>query len=832
MKRILRSLTIIQVVIISVSGLAVPQEIFSRKYPGASRVTFTKNIGQYDKTVKFTAWERGAKIFLTGEGLKFLLCGEKARPAFLRKENEDRNAYESHRGTEDDPLRRMEYEYFAVDLQFVGSNPDHEITGEGKMPWESNYFIGADPSKWKTGVPNYSGVRLKNIYDGIDLVYSMNREGIRCEFIVSPGADPGKIQLKYDAGEVQNAARLKIGGRQVLEINTIDSNLLRCEQESYQVIDNRRIQVETEYKIINTDENILTFSPDSYEPLSTLIIEAQIGYSTFAGGSNNDYGWDIAVDMDGCAYVTGATWSVDFPVTAGTLDESFNGDRDVFAIKLNSSGSAPVYATYIGGTDMEYGNCVDVDDEGNLYVTGYTESADFPVTPGSYDAAFDGAEADIFVSKLNASGNALIYSTYIGGSSWDGGGSIAVNDEGNAYITGYTFSADFPIKSGAFDSDYNGDWDVFISTLNSSGSALIYSTFLGGTGDDIGRRIVVDENGIIIVSGETVSGNFPSTPGVFEESYSGYYNDIFVSKLNLSMGELVYSTFIGGTGGDWCRGMAADSRGNVYVTGTTGSEDYPVTQGALGVSLSGDRDLVISKLDSTGTTLLYSTYLGGSDDDYARGITAGPGEEAYVTGYTSSPDYPTTSGAFDETYNEKFDVIVSRIDTLGANLIYSTYLGGESDDIGYSIKIDREGAVYVAGNTGSRDFPASTGAWEDTLKNSFDIFVTKLICTPTAISTERQAPEDFCLLQNYPNPFNPETTIQFEMPVFSHVTLRIFDVLGREVKTLIDRDMPAGRFYVQWNGTNNTGMPVSGGIYIYRMVAGKMVQNKKMILLK
>jgi hypothetical protein len=404
-------------------------------------------------------------------------------------------------------------------------------------------------------------------------------------------------------------------------------------------------------------------------------------YSTFLGGSRDfggggsgqagsgeDEGLGIAVDAAGNAYVTGLTESRDFPTTPGAFDTTDNGFRDAFVTKLNATGTALVYSTFLGGSDGEEGRGIAVDTAGSAYVTGVTASADFPTTPGAFATTLNGG-SDAFVTKLNAAGTALVYSTFLGGSGSEGvigfiaqSGGIAVDAAGNAYVTGTTPSADFPTTPGAFDTTFNGLLDAFVTKLNAAGSALVYSTFLGGSSQEDGVGIAVDAAGNAYVTGNTASVDFPTTPGAFDTTFNGG-SDAFVTKLNAAGTALVYSTFLGGSGAEGVLGgsIAVDSAGNAYVTGFTSSADFPTTPGAFGTTLNGAGDAFVTKLDATGTALVYSIFLGGSGLEEGGAIALDPAGNAYVTGLTSSADFPTTPGAFDTTYNGAVDAFVTKL---------------------------------------------------------------------------------------------------------------------------------------------------------------------------
>jgi hypothetical protein len=401
-----------------------------------------------------------------------------------------------------------------------------------------------------------------------------------------------------------------------------------------------------------------------------------LSYASFLGGNSTDYGYGIAVDSSGNAYVTGETWSPDFPTTVEAFDTTCGTDgncngglNDAFVAKLNPSGTALAYATFLGGSSYECTYGIAVDSSGNAYVTGGTWSPDFPTTVEAFDTSCgtDGNcnnMRDAFVAKLNPAGTALAYATFLGGSDYDDGYGITVDGSGAAYVTGDTHSSDFPVTPGAFDTTYNGGGfdrgDAFVVKLNPSGSALSYATFLGGSRQDYGAGIAVDSSGAAYVTGETVSDDFPATPGAFDTTCSSppwyYCNwsydwDAFVVKLNPSGSALEYATFLGGHGSDGGTSIGVDASGAAYVTGGTYSGDFPITPWAFDTTLNGYKDAFVVKLNPSGSSLLYATFLGGSDYDLGHSLAVDPSGVVYVTGGTGSSDFPVTPGAFDTTYN-------------------------------------------------------------------------------------------------------------------------------------------------------------------------------------
>ncbi len=400
----------------------------------------------------------------------------------------------------------------------------------------------------------------------------------------------------------------------------------------------------------------------------------------------------------------------------------------------NPQANTLLYSTFLGGSGDgdDYGNAVAVDGNGNAYVTGDTISSNFPTTPGAFDTSINGSH-DAFVTKLNAAGSGLVYSTFLGGSSLDHGNAVAVDGSGNAYVTGRAISTDFPTTPGAFDTSFNGNGDVFVTHLNGDGNGLIYSTFLGGSGDDSGNALAVDGSGNAYVTGWTPSSNFPTTPGAFDRSFDGgsyFGTDAFVTKLNAAGSGLVYSTFLGGAGDDVGYAIAVDGSGNAYVAGYTTSSGFPITPGAFDTGYNNISDAFVTKLNSAGGGLAYSTFLGGSGDDKGFGLAVDGSGNAYVTGWTTSSDFPTTPGAFDTSYNggTYIDAFMTKLNAAGSALVYSTFLGGSNGDYGNDLTVDGSGNAYVIGWTSSSDFPTTPGAFDAGL-NSGDAFVTKMNAT-------------------------------------------------------------------------------------------------------
>jgi hypothetical protein len=544
---------------------------------------------------------------------------------------------------------------------------------------------------------------------------------LRYDWVVEPGGDPSQIVFGLEGSEktyIDSEGRLVFTTR-FGEVKLAELRVYQGDRE----IAGRFVERPGGWGI----------EVGSYDPAQLLVIDPLV-YSTYIGGSGYDEGNAIAVDGSGNAYVTGRTFSTDYDVTPGAFQTTNNGD--VFVTKLNATGTVLVYSTYIGGSYGDDGYGIAVDGSGQAYVTGLTSSLDYDVTPGAFQTTNGGGLGDVFVTKLNATGTALVYSTYIGGIYWDEGYAIAVDGSGYAYVTGYTKSPDYDVTPGAFQTTNGGGLeDVFVTKLNETGTALVYSTYIGGSGYDVGYGIAVDGSGNAYVTGYTESTDYDVAPGAFQTT-KGSYRDVFVTKLNATGTALVYSTYIGGSGGDEGYGIAVDGSGNAYVTGYTWSTDYDVTPGAFQTTNGGGRDVFVTKLNATGTALVYSTYVGGSNNDEGYAIAVDGSGYAYVTGWTLSTDYDVTPGAFQTTNGGRKDVFVTKLNETGTTLVYSTYIGGSDDERGYGIAVDGSGNAYVTGWTHSPNYDVTPGAFQTKNggRKDVDVFVTK-VCHPITLTS-------------------------------------------------------------------------------------------------
>jgi hypothetical protein len=611
-----------------------------------------------------------------------------------------------------------------VRMKLVGANAAPRVIGAEEQPGKVHYFIGSDPAKWQTNVPTYAKVKYQGVYHGVDLVYYGNQGRLEYDFVVAPGIDPNKI-------------RLKLLGRGKLRVNEKGDLLLGSGGEQvrfekpvvYQELAGDKKQVEGSYVLASA--NRVGFQLGEYDHSQPLVIDPVLSYSTYLG-SNIDDGVDIAVDASGNAYVTGFTYSTDFP-TVNALQPALGSPNNIsnaFVSKIDASGSALVYSTYLGGSgnglNGDFGFGIAVDASGNAYVTGFTHSTNFP-TANALQSIFGGGGTDAFVTKINPSGSELVYSTYLGGSNRDSGSRIAVDASGNAYVTGFTQSTNFPTASALQPALGGPGGSAFVTKINASGSALVYSTYFGGSGSglngDFGVGIAVDASENAYVTGGTYSTNFP-TVNALQPTLGGFLN-AFVTKINQSGSALVYSTYLGGSIGEYGNCVAVDTSGNAYVTGFTHSTNFPTANALQSTFGGGDTDAFVTKINKSGSALVYSTYLGGSKADSGNCIAADTSGNAYITGSTQSTDFPTVHALQPALAGPAVSAFVTKINASGSALVYSTYLGGSGGDNSNGIAVDASGNAYVTGGTQSTNFPTAS-ALQSTLRGAENIFVAKI----------------------------------------------------------------------------------------------------------
>jgi len=623
-------------------------------------------------------------------------------------------------------------DHHIVRMNLVGGSLHAVSEATEQLPGRTNYLIGNDPKKWRTHVPTYARVRYQDVYPGVDLEYYGNQGQLEYDFVLSPGANPNQIAIGVGTrrprvtkdGELvagiegaelhlhkpviyqtaRSGERRVVDGGYVVRKRGYIAFRVRAYDRSLPLVIDPAVSLSTflggsgydnatsitadaSGNIYVAGATTSTDFPTTPGALQTMCgpscldtnafvtklnsSGSELIYSTYLGGSSQNAILGLAVDGSGNAYVTGFTFSPDFPTTPGAFQTMYPGGSNgtAFISKLNSTGSALVYSSFLGGSGGDSASQLAVDSSGDAYIVGSTCSTNFPVTLGAFQTVYGGGTCvngkygDVFVTKVGPTGASLVYSTYLGGSSNENGYAIAIDSSGSAYVGGYTCSTNFPVTPGAFQTMNNGGnctrinvGAAFVSKLDPAGASLIYSSYLGGTGSVAG--IAVNSAGNAYVTGTSYAANFPTTPGAFQSSCSTCNigkSDGFVTEFNAAGSGLVYSTYLGGSLADVSEGIAIDPLGNAVVTGFTYSSDFPVTPGAFQTRCGGGcnqtSDAFITELNPAGSALLYSTFLGGKDDDGGYGVALDPSGNAYLTGYTASPNFPVTPGAFQRVCN-------------------------------------------------------------------------------------------------------------------------------------------------------------------------------------
>ena len=661
----------------------------------------------------------------------------------------------------------------AISIKLSGARPDSLVEAGQPLGGHVNYLIGSDRAKWRTDVPIYGEVAERGAWPGVDLVYHGGGRGLEYDFVVAPGADPKRIGLTLGGAD---RAEIGAGGDLVLHRGAHEVRMLK--PFAYQERNGVRSEVASGYALSAAGGTpAASFRLGGYDSSRPLVIDPALSYASYLNGTSTALGYAVATDNAGGVYVTGQVFPPGFPITEnGDCSASNCPLHEAFVIKIDPSHSGAqsvVYATYFGGSTYGgpgfssfYGGAgagIAADSSGDAYVTGFTESGDFPVTAST---AFQSQCAvgvtgcgSVFVSEINPNGNGLIYSTYLGGHGTaftpinDEGGAIAIDGAGKIYVTGNTGSPDFPTTQGAFATTFpticggdqtQGCENVFVSKIDptlSGSSSLVFSTFLGSA-DNIAENAPLSLAGIapaggkIYVTGTTASDNFPVSAGALAKTCEScpdmdgdpYGEEGFVSVLDPSQAgpsELVYSTYLGGNSGlDFANAIAVTASGNAWVTGGTASSNFPITSNAFQKNCPAcdtDNNVFVAEIDpakSGSKSLVYSTYLGGSGYDFGNGVALA-GSIVYITGSTQSPTFPVTPNAYEtqcpgcgQGMNSGFVTELNATLSGKAQLVYSTFLGASAGTVDNGIAIDSSGTIYVAGTTGPADFPTTSNAFE------------------------------------------------------------------------------------------------------------------------
>ncbi len=653
-----------------------------------ARIPFVVNNGQVDAQAAYIARMFGGALFVSQQGeLVYALQKSRTTHNDTTETEDKKTASQSVEIAESNYHKSIDgivFREFLIDSDNHHLIP-HTIQGKDETPTRINYFKGNDPSQWKTDIATYAELNFGEVYEKIDFRLHSYGNNVEKLFTIHPGGKVENIKLGVDGAD-----SLRVNNKGSLEVTTSMGIVTFTKPVAYQIIHGKRVEVEAAYKVNQTpiqptseidqatSPAVYSFEIASYDTSKDLIIDPLLA-STFLGGGSSDMGIEIALDSSGNIIISGLTDSLDFPSTTGAYEVSIGGGQDIFVAKLNPAGDQLLFVTYIGGSGDEFYVLDDsselyhfgmaVDYAGDIYVANNTESTDFPVTQGAYDTTFNGGDSDLFVAKLSSTGDQLLYATFLGGSNAEHGGGIDVDSSGNAYVAGTTYST-----------------------------------------------------------------NFSTTASAYAKNYRGGENDMFVTKINPSGSGLIYSTFLGGSYWDESTDCAVDSSGCLYVLGGGDSIDYPTTTGAFDTSYNDDRhyyDIYLTKLNAAGSGLVYSTFLGGNDKEWAEDLALDVSGNVYISGGTSSTDFPVTAGVYETVFTPNGSEcdfgtktgFLAKMNATGTTLSYSTFL---PRGVGMGIAVDNAGNAYMSGTTCTSEFPATQDAVSTNLNGNMDAIVVKV----------------------------------------------------------------------------------------------------------
>lgn len=619
---------------------------------------------------------------------------------------------------------RVEFRGSALSVTLAGANPAAAIEGLEPAAARVNYFIGNQPEQWRTGVGTFARVRCDQVYPGIDLVYYGREEALEYDFEVAPGAHPEAVQLVFEG-----AQNVVINAEGDLVIHTASGEVTHRRPVARQVIDGRVQEVAARFRLAATTPGVWQAGLDvgRYDPTQKLVIDPVLVFSTFLGGTGDDQAFGIAVDAQGCIYVSGQTTSTDFP-TAGTQRNLNLGGFDVFVSKFSATGRELLYSTYLGGNSNDRGFHLAVDTNGCAVVVGQTFSINYPISK-PFQANYGGGERDGFISKLSPDGASLVFSSYVGGGGSDDLTCVAIDPSGNIYAGGDSSSTNFPVLK-PLQAANRGNFDAVALKLTSEG-VPVYATYLGGSGPfDSAIGIAVNDAGEVFFTGYTSSPNFPLVAPIQFRFGGGY--DAFVCKFNAEGSGLLYSTLLGGSADDVGRSLAIDAEGNAYVAGDTFSTNFPTVK-PIQTANAGRRDVFLAKVNPVGTALVFSTYFGGSGEELGA-LALDAAKNIYLVGLTTSTNLPQLHSMQPVFGGGTWDAFVAKINADGSNLAWSSYLGGDANDQGAAIAADRTGNIYIAGATASGNYPVANSFQTRSKGGGYDAFVARISETLPAVT--------------------------------------------------------------------------------------------------
>jgi uncharacterized protein (TIGR03437 family) len=687
----------------------------------------------------------------------------------------------------------------SISLRFINSRADVEPAGIDAAPGRVNYLIGNDPRAWRTNIPTFRGVRYREIYSGIDVVFN----GGEYDFLLAPGADPSRIEV-----EVRGATSVRIDHAGDLVLRLRGGSVRQPKPTAFQ--DGQRVPV----SFVRRSARRFGFSLGQYDRTRPLMIDPVLLYSTYLGGSGSETRIrglgsgsqvktaGIAVDTQGNAYVTGFTESVDF-MTINGFEPVWSGSTDAFVAKISPAGNSLVYATYLGGPDrLDRGFDIAVDEQGSAYVAGRTQSPRFPLR-NPFQRELHGDE-DGFVAKLDPSGGSLVWSTYFGGRNNDDCHSIAVWN-GSVYVVGETQSPDLPLESWASNSFFGNPTDIFVARFTPDGSKLVFSTYLGGGGLDDVEDLAVDAEGNAYVVGYTEPATIPlvrvpppggppdTLPRTLQPNPGGGV-DAYLLRLSASGQQVQFATYLGGSGADSAFGVSVRSGRDVYVVGATSSGNFAVTDQALQRQNAGALDAWFARIDTETPRLIAATLLGGPGNDLATAVAVDATGRAWIAGVVSA-GFPIRNAIQPSYGGGGSDAFLARVNASASDLEFATFLGGSGEDGGFGVAVDQTGNAYVTGATESQNFPVTPSALQSRFGGGRDdAFVLKV--------GDEAGPVVLSAATLTVRPLAPESYATFKASGLTGTTaVTVTDRTGTERSALISAALPSQVNFVLPAGT-------------------------------
>ena len=791
---------------------------------GRHPLVFIENQGQWAETIEFMARRSGMVTYLQKDALTLRLEG--------------REPGQCAKGV-------------AVHMAFEGSLETAMLEGENQQSGVYNFFVSNDCSKWRSEVPGYSRVTYYGLYEGIDLRVREQGGWLEYDLLLAEDADLNQVVIRCDG---INELRIDLDGSLIM-ITEFGPIVQKPPTAWYESASGEQRPVQCRFRKFDTYR--YGFEVPEADLGLALVIDPGLEWSTFLGAGPNDHVLGCALTPTGDVVVVGHTESVSFPTTPGAYDTTFNGfPNDGFISCLGVDGDTLLWSTFLGGSGDDILLRLVLDDSDRATVVGMTKSSDFPTTPNAFDTIYDG-NWDAVIARLSADGSQLIYSTLLGSSGEEWAVTIDVDNSGEVVVGGYTGSSGFPITPGAYDTTYNGGIrDAFVTRLNADATGLVYSTYLGGSNNEgwqceppyhymnvCDMGLMLDGSGDVILSGETWSSDFPTTPGAYDTSFNGA-TDVFVTRLNADGSSLVYSTFLGGSSYDGTYGFAIDEFGTPTMSGITESSNFPITPGAYDTALSGNSDAFMVQMNVTGDSLLYSTFLGSPSItttffECANALILDDAGKVILTGQVG-PGFPTTPGAFDTTFGGVLpyeDAFLSRISPGGngqADLLYSTYLGGWSYDLGMGLAFVADSTVIVAGITRSNDFPITQGAYDTTYGGQAegDGFICRFGAYVGIQEETSSKPQSSIMFSPvFPNPSQDKFSFTISLQEATNVQVSVFDITGRLIEIIINEHLSAGIHSFTWN-PKSSEKKLASGVYFLKLQACDFSTTNKLLLIR